>query len=304
MSKVHVARAERDRNPDVEASGEAAHDLVLEFLNQITAELAAGPLNLPCFPDVVPRIRKALSDPASTPDDVVRAAGTEPRLAARLLQTANSAVFNPAGKSATNLRAAVTRLGHNLVQSVTMAFAVQQLKAEPTLRPVIEPLNRLWEKSIAVASICQVLARQLRVPADKVFLAGLLHGIGHFYILVRAAAGPKEVLADPILQDFVVDWHPTIGQSVLEQWGFEPVMCAAVGSQYEYERAGKRPADLTDVVIASVALAEALLDHDGDLGDCSGISAFANLGLSEDELRATLVHTHHSLGSLRESLGC
>ena len=304
MSKTDEPMSGIDRAVATPAPDEDARPAVLRFLEQITEELADGPLNLPCFPDVVPRIRQSMADPDSTPEDVVRAAGTEPRLAARLLQTANSAVFNPAGKPITNLRVAVTRLGHHLVQSVTMAFAVQQLKAEPTLRPVAETLSQLWEKSIAVASICQVLARQLRVPPDKVFLTGLLHGIGHFYIMVRAASGPREMLTSRVLQDFVVDWHPAIGQSVLEQWGFESVMCEAVGSQREYDRKGRRPADLTDVVIASVALAEALLERDGDLGEYGQITAFANLGLTEQELRATLVHTQHVLGSLRDTLGC
>ena len=149
----------------------------LEFLTRLSDELSQGPLNLPCFPDIVPRVRKALADPNSTSEDIVRIAGTEPRLAARLLQTANSAVFNPAGKPLADLRGAVTRLGHHLVQSVTMVFAIQQMKADATLRPVAKPLNDLWEKSIAVASICQVVAHQLRVPADKVFLTGLLHGV-------------------------------------------------------------------------------------------------------------------------------
>ncbi len=300
MPRAEMAMSDRHRT----APEEAARASIVEFLNRITAELAAGPLNLPCFPEVVPRIRKALSDPASTPDDVVRAAGTEPRLAARLLQTANSAVFNRAGTPVTNLRVAITRLGHQLVQTVTMAFAVQQLKAEPSLRPVAEPLNRLWEKSIAVASICQVLARQLRVPADKVFLTGLLHGIGHFYIMVRAAEASGEILTDPVLHEFVADWHPAIGQSVLEQWGFEAMMCKAVGDQRVYDRTGKHAADLTDVVVASVALAEALFDHDGDLAHCEHITAFANLGLGAEEQRATLVHTRLSLGTVRDTLGC
>ena len=184
MSKTGQAMGGVDASVTEQESDQLARVKVLRFLEQITDELAAGPLNLPCFPDVVPRIRQAMADPDSTPEDVVRAAGTEPRLAARLLQTANSSVFNPTGKPITNLRVAVTRLGHHLVQSVTMAFAVQQLKAEPTLRPVASTLIQLWEKSIAVASICQVLARQLRVPADKVFLTGLLHGIGQLACLV------------------------------------------------------------------------------------------------------------------------
>src|SRR5271167_3263108 len=111
----------------------------LEFLTRLSNDLSQGPLNLPCFPDIVPRVRKAIGDPKSTSDDIVRTAGTEPRLAARLLQTANSAMFNPAGQPLTNLRQAVTRLGHHLVQSVTMVFAVQQMKAETSLRPVAKP---------------------------------------------------------------------------------------------------------------------------------------------------------------------
>ena len=54
-------------------------------------------MNLPCFPDVVMRIRKALAEPEVSLTEIVKIVGTEPRLAARLLQAANSAAFNPAG---------------------------------------------------------------------------------------------------------------------------------------------------------------------------------------------------------------
>lgn len=280
-----------------------AHTAAFEFLTQLAAELSQGPLNLPCFPDIVPRVRKALSDPKSTPDDIVRIAGAEPRLAARLLQTANSAVFNPTGKSSTNLRQAVTRLGHRLVQSVTMVFAIQQMKAEPSLRLVAVPLAALWEKSVAVASICQVLARRTRVPADEAFLAGLLHGIGYFYIMVRAAGASDAVAYDHTLTEFMADWHPSIGQAVLEKWGFDPATCQAVGSQNDHERKSRRKPDLTDVLIAAVALADALLDGDSNLAGCAHINAFASLGLGPDDLSALLKHTEHSLGSLHDALG-
>lgn len=276
----------------------------VEFLTRITDELSRGPLNLPCFPDIVPRIRKTIGDPKSTSDDLVRIAGTEPRLSARLLQTANSAMFNPGGLPLSNLRQAVTRLGHHLVQSVTMVFAVQQMKAESSLRPVVEPLSELWAKSVAVASICQVLAQRLRVPADKVFLTGLLHGIGCFYVMVRAASAPGGVAYEHLRSDLVAEWHPSIGRAVLEKWGFEAVMCEAVGSQHEYDRKSKRAADITDVVIASVALADALLEQQGDLSRCASINAFASLRLSRDDSLAILRHTEHTLGSLRDALGC
>jgi HD-like signal output (HDOD) protein len=292
-------------NPPAEAPA-------LEFLRCIADDLARGPLNLPCFPDIVPRVRGAINDPRSTPDDLVRIAGTEPRLAARLIQTANSAVFNPSGKPLTNLRQSVTRLGHHLVQSVTMVFAIQQMKAEASLRPVAKPLAKLWEKSIAVASICQVLANQLKVPPDKVFLTGLVHGIGHFYIMVRAAAPSSGLDYADLPGELVADRHPQLGRSVLEKWNFEPVVCEAIGRQNDYARSSShsasssasRSADITDVVIAGVVLAESLLDCQGDLTRCGGVTAFERLRLGPKELAATLKHTEYRLLSLRETLGC
>jgi HD-like signal output (HDOD) protein len=272
------------------------------FLSKLAAELQQGPLNLPCFPDIVPRIRNALTDPESTADDVVRIAATEPRLAARLLQTANSVVFNPAGVPYSDLRHAVTRLGHHLVQSVTMAFALQQIKAEPALRSVAKPLNALWERSVATASICKVLAERLRVPPDKVFLAGLLHGIGYFYIMVRAGEAGEEITPEDLLGDFVLERHPAIGRAVMQKWGFEPIMCEAVGGQNEYTHKAKRAADITDVLIASVLLADALLERGGDLARCAGVNSFAALNLIPADLEAILRHTEHALASLRSAL--
>jgi len=287
--------------PEPQSNADAAGH---RFLTSLAVELANGPLNLPCFPDIVPRVRTALSDPKSSSDDIVKIAGTEPRLSARLLQTANSAVFNQSGKPFSDLRHVVTRLGHHLVQSVTMAFAIQQMKADASLRTVAKPLSDLWEKSVAVASICQVLANRLRVPADKVFLTGLLHGIGHFYIMVRAAEQSDRGGLEDLLSAYVVQCHPVIGRAIMEKWNFEPVMCEAVGSQNDYARKSKRGADITDVVIASVLLAGAALERGGDITPLAGVNAFASLNLSPSELTAILKHTEHSLDSLRDTLGC
>ena len=113
------------------------------------------------------RIRKALAQPEVSLTEIVKIVGTEPRLAARLLQAANSAAFNPAGKHLTDLRAAITRLGHRPVQSAAMSFAVKQLRLAPGLRSISKPLNILWEQSISVAAICQVVARRTRVSPEE-----------------------------------------------------------------------------------------------------------------------------------------
>src|SRR5579859_7948155 len=284
MEKLAIASSSAHRDPAI--SGSPGVDAASAFLGDLLRELAApGPLNLPCFPDIVPRVRKALSDPEATPDDIARIVGTEPRLSARLQQTANSAVFNPGGVPSSNLRHAVTRLGHQLVQSVTMVFAVQQMKSDSSLRPVRTPLGQLWERSVAVASICQALAQRLKVPTDRAFLTGLLHAIGHFYIMVRAADG-RGVSYDETLAALAAARHPALGGEVLKKWAFDAGVCEAVACQHDHRRKPRRKADLTDVLIASTVLASALLDDEGALRRCAGVSAFIALDLGREEQAA------------------
>ncbi|HEY2145544.1 MAG TPA: HDOD domain-containing protein [Steroidobacteraceae bacterium] len=93
----------------------------LAFLKNLAAEVSQGTVDLPCFPDVVVRISHALADPNTTSDRIVTVVGAEPRLAARILQTANSAAFNSSGKPLTDLRSAITRLGQQMVQGTAMS---------------------------------------------------------------------------------------------------------------------------------------------------------------------------------------
>src|ERR1700722_13841098 len=125
---VPTYQSDRRSMPVVNAaSAPDARGTALEFLRLLALEVSRGNVDLPCFPDVVIRIRNALADPNTTLEQTVIIVGAEPRLSAQLLQTAASAAFNPTGRPLTDLRTAITRLGHRLVESATMAFAVQQM---------------------------------------------------------------------------------------------------------------------------------------------------------------------------------
>jgi HD-like signal output (HDOD) protein len=277
----------------------------LTFLQNLATEVSKGNVNLPCFPDVVIRIRQALEDPNTRVGQAVRIVGAEPRLAARLLQTANSAIFNPSGKPITELRTAITRLGNRLVQSSAMAFAVQQLRLTPALRSIGKPLKSLWEESVAVAAICQVAARRTTVNPDEAFLTGLLHGIGRLYIMVRTASGSQPVRVDGSLLELIDGWHPSIGKAVLENWGFSEAMAVAVANQYQHDHGGKTPPDHTDVLVVGVVLAQAMRDRSGVRdADIASITSFGRLSLTPAECRSVLRHTEHQIGALRSALGC
>jgi HD-like signal output (HDOD) protein len=294
--------ASSNTKPRVASAQDSAS--ALAFLQELAQEVSTGNVNLPCFPDVVVRIRRALDDPATHLTQTVKIVGAEPRLTARLLQTANSAVFNPGGKPVTELRTAITRLGTRLVQSSAMAFAVQQMRMAPVLRSIGKPLKAVWEDSIAVASICQVIARRTTVNPDQAFLTGLLHGIGRLYIMVRAASKPDKMRSDRSLLEMIDSWHPAIGKAVLENWGFPEGMSEAVANQQDIDYGSKAAPDHADVLIVSVVLAAALQPGPARSIQIGQIKSFRRLGLTAEECRSVLRHTQHHIGALRSALGC
>jgi len=269
----------------------------LAFLQKLASEVSEGSIDLPCFPEVVIRISTALADPKTTSDHVVTIVGAEPRLAARILQTANSAAFNTSGKPLTDLRSAITRLGHQMVHGTAMSYAMQQMKNEASLRSIAQPLTELWTRSIAVASVCRIVARRTKVNADEAFLTGLLHGIGILYIMARAATQTAGLGSSWL--DLLAGWQASIGKAVLESWGFAEEMCDAVGEQADRERRWKHEAALSDVLIVSLVLADALKTPEPRVVATEGINAFLTVGvkaqdgpviLNEAEKQIRLVH--------------
>jgi HD-like signal output (HDOD) protein len=274
----------------------------LAFLQGLATEVSKGTIDLPCFPDVVVRISQALADPNTTSDQVVTFVGAEPRLAARVLQTANSAAFNSSGKPLTDLRSAITRLGHQMVQGTAMSYAMQQMKNETSLRSIAQPLAELWNRSIAVASICRLVALRTKVPSDEAFLTGLLHGIGNLYIMARAASAANGLGGEQSWMELIGGWQASIGKAVLLSWGFADEMCEAVGDQGDLDRRWKHEARLVDVLIASLVLADALKTPEPRVIGTSGINAFLSIGVTEADCAAILTEADTQIRQVHEAL--
>jgi HD-like signal output (HDOD) protein len=274
----------------------------LAFLQKLAAEVSEGSIDLPCFPDVVVRISTALADPNTTSEHVVTIVGAEPRLAARILQTANSAAFNSAGKPLTDLRSAITRLGHQMVHGTAMSYAMLQMKNEASLRSVAQPMTDLWNTSIAVASICRIVAKRTRVSVDEAFLTGLLHGIGNLYIMARAATQTAELGEGQSWLELLAGWQASIGKAVLESWGFAEEMCDAVGEQSDRERRWKHEAGLTDVLIAGIMLADALKSPEPRALAADGVNVFLTVGIKAEDCAAILAEAEQQIGLVHEAL--
>src|SRR5258708_23485568 len=112
-----------------------------------------------------------------------------------------------------------------------MSYAMQHMKNEASLRSIAQPLTELWNKSIAVASICRLVAARTKVPADEAFLTGLLHGIGKLYIMARAVSATDGLGSAQSWMELIGGCQAPICKAVLPSWCLAEEMCEAVGHQ-------------------------------------------------------------------------
>jgi HD-like signal output (HDOD) protein len=275
-----------------------------EFVRALAGELSTGKVYLPSFPDVTVRVRRVLSNPDSSIDQVTRVVGSEPALAARLMRIANSASFNRSGRAVTDLRAAINRIGYNMVRNAAMSFAMAQIRKGNNLASLSHILNDLWQRSTLVAALAYVLARNFtKINADEAMLAGMMHGIGKLFILTRAADHPELFSKDMTLQQIINDWHPSIGKAILENWEFPESMAQAIGEQNNDSRTDVEQGDLCDIVAMANVMASYSTDFDALVIALQGSPAAHRLGLKGDEALGVIRESMAEVQALGEALG-
>jgi HD-like signal output (HDOD) protein len=266
--------------------------------------LSRGDVDLPSFPEIAVRVRRVLSDPKSSVEQVVRVVGSEPALAARLLRIANSASLNRSGRAVTDLRTAINRIGYNMVRSAAISFSMAQIRTSNKLAGLEHHLNDLWQRSTLVAAYSYVLARMCtKVNPDEAMLTGMMHGIGKLYVLTRAIDHPELFITDKTLNDIIAEWHATIGKSILENWDFSEAMAQAVGDQADFSRADDGPPDLSDVIAVAILMAAHGDDASGLEAALQGLGAAKRLRLDEEKTQAVIRESAAEVTALSQALG-
>jgi HD-like signal output (HDOD) protein len=292
------------RPPSSPVAREASTD-AFEFVRDLAAELSETVIELPSFPEVAMRVQKVLSEDDADSARVVRVLGAEPVLAARVLSMANAAALNPAGKAVTDLRAAITRLGFDVLRSAAIGFAMAQIQRAKAFKGIERHLSALWQQSVLVAALCFVIARRTdKIGADTAMLAGLVHGVGRLYILTRSTKHPALFGNQETYQQIVRDWHGNIAKALLESWYVPEEIVTAVHT-YEDPSRDLRGASavLADVLEISDLLAACKEAPQNVAALLEGRRCAARLGLDAELCQALLVESGDELASLRDALG-
>ena len=274
------------------------------FVQALALEMSAGKIEIPSFPDVAVRIRKILADENCDTGQIAKVVSAEPAMAAKLLQMANSAALNPNGRRITELKSAIARIGFSNVRTVSLAYAMEQIRNAPALAPIRKPLNELWERSVKVAAMSFVVARSwTKVNADQALLAGLMHGMGRVYILTRAVNHPALFADVAGYKQICQDWHASIAKAVLESWEIVPEIVEAVEQYEQLDRQGSGAPDLTDVLTIANVMVSFHADPEALEMHLQETTAKDRLGLTHESCQKVLRETAEELGSLRAALG-
>ncbi len=274
------------------------------FVESLAADLSSGSLELPSFPEVVVRIRQALGDENCTTDKLSQLLSSEPALAARLLQIANSAALRRGPEPVSDITTAVNRLGREIVRNSAMSFAMKQIREGQKLQAAQTHLKIVWNEGVTVAALCFVLAKRFtKINPDQALLVGLLHGIGKLYILAKAEDHPELFHDEEVLYDLLQEWHPGIGCAILESLEFGDAIASAVGNYQDVTREHDGDVDFTDLLMIA-HLVSGLLNEEQDFElQLDGIPASRYFTTSAEDFFAVLQESAEHITSLKQALG-
>jgi len=206
-----------------------ASALTFKILEDIARDLSSGEITFPTFLDITFQVRAALKDPNLSVEQLSKLIGAEPLMSAKIIRMANSVALNPSGREIADVKSAIVRVGMEAVRTVSFAVAMEQLLKSKQMQQFVEISHRLWEHTSHVAALCRVLARKLaKINGDEAMFAGLVHDLGVFYLMSRAANFPELANDKVELHALLVDWHDNIGHALLSAMGLPESVLEAV----------------------------------------------------------------------------
>jgi len=153
-------------------------------------ELVAGVRDLVSLPEAYLKIQSLLRDPDSSIDDFARSIQNDPALTARVLRVANSAFFGVSRKVET-VTLAINLMGVSRLHDIVLATSVISTFNGLPVREISMPV--FWQRSIHAGILARMLAQRCAIfDSERLFVAGLLHDIGHLVMYVQM---PEQALA-------------------------------------------------------------------------------------------------------------
>ncbi|WP_415037002.1 HDOD domain-containing protein [Azonexus sp.] len=278
--------------------------ITFKILEDIAKDLSGSEISFPTFLDITFQVRTALKDPNLSVEQLAKLVGAEPLMSTKIIRMANSAALNPSGKEVADVKNGIIRVGMEAVRSVSFAVAMEQLLKSKQMQPFEGISKKLWEHTAHVASLSRVLARKIaRINGDEAMFTGLVHDIGVFYLMSRAAGFPELVADKAELHALLVGWHDNIGHALLTALGSPESVCTAV-LEHENEREIKEIKTLSDVLYVANKIANRSASwRDAEQAGSAVDTSMLDTLFDAATLQELIAESEEEVASLKAALG-
>ncbi len=208
------------------------------------AELLESETDLVSLPDAVVLLQEAIADPRSTANTIAGIISRDPALTARLLRLANSPIYGFGGRIDTVSRA-VTLVGVEPIYHLALSTcALHSFRKIPVQ---LIDMDEFWVQSIYCGVVARLLARQAEVlHPERLFVAGLLHGIGSLLIYCKCPDQAREILSAsqgkralvPLLEkDLLGFTYAEVGAEIARRWNMPDWLVSSIAQHVDPESA-------------------------------------------------------------------
>ena len=280
-----------------------ANPLTFKILEDIARDLSSDEITFPTFLDITFQVRTALKDPNLSVEQLAKLVGAEPLMSTKIIRMSNSVALNPSGREIADVKSAIVRVGMEAVRTVSFAVAMEQLLKSKQMHAFESLSKKLWEHTSHVAALCRVLAKKLaKINGDEAMFAGLVHDLGVFYLMSRAANFPELVADKAELHSLLVGWHDNIGHALLSALGSPESVLVAV-QEHETDREISEVKTLSDVLYVANKIANRSSSwRDPELDGAVDTSMLDTL-FDAETLNEIIEESQEEVQSLKTALG-
>ena len=227
---------------------------VADSFREAFSTTKVGELNFPTSLDASRRVLKAVENPDIGLVTLAKIVLSEPLLSAKVIRLANSVAINQKDQVICDVRTAVSLIGIDQVKALAMVLIMNQLRQSDRYSGTRNFANRLWERSINVATLAYVIAQKMTsLNPDEALFAGIVHDLGRFYLLSKVADYPELLKNPEVMAETVNDLSEQATRLVLGELNLPASVVDSVLASRQYGKT-MPPATQGDLLFVACAL--------------------------------------------------
>jgi HD-like signal output (HDOD) protein len=200
----------------------------------ITQLLLTNPIKTPVFHEVALKLQQMLARDDYSIENALRLINDDPGLSAEMLRHANS-TYNSGAEAITTIKSAMIRLGSQQILNLAYSASLSSHRSFNSL--INSTFLSLWTHSHIVAMSGSWLVLTLKKDSEQlnrfrtlneeeVYLAGLFHSLGKFYLLKEIDELVNTgvlVIDEHSLLEISNDLNQRMGVKLIEKWSLPEI---------------------------------------------------------------------------------